>query len=67
MQTINQGYANARKILDKTVFTSYKARSVEGRFDGGEVGSDDGLILMREVDLRLGLIKAVSGRLEEGR
>jgi hypothetical protein len=36
---------------------------VEGRFDGGEVSSDGGLILMREADRRLGLIKSVARRL----
>ncbi len=40
---------------------------MEGRFDGGQVSSDGGLILMREADRRLGLIKAVAGRLEDGR
>jgi hypothetical protein len=40
---------------------------VEGRFDGGEVSSDGGLILMREADRRLGLIKAVAARLNDRR
>jgi hypothetical protein len=40
---------------------------VEGRFDGGEVSSDGGLVLMREVDRRLGLIKSVARRLGDAR
>jgi len=55
---------NSRK---KIRFTSSKRRSVEGRFDGGEVSSDGGLILVREVDRRLGLIKAVARRLSDPR
>ncbi len=55
---------NSRK---KIRFTSSKRRSVEGRFDGGEVSSDGGLILVREVDRRLGLIKAVARRLSDTR
>jgi hypothetical protein len=40
---------------------------VEGRFDGGEVSSDGGLILMREADQRLGLIKSVAARIGDKR
>jgi len=40
---------------------------VEGRLDGGEVSSDAGLILMREADRRLGLIKSVAARLSDKR
>ncbi len=40
---------------------------MEGRFDGGEVSSDGGLVLMREVDRRLGLIKSVARRLGDAR
>ena len=40
---------------------------MEGRFDGGEVSSDGGLILMREADRRLGLIKSVARRLSDKR
>src|SRR5665213_2045056 len=55
---------NSRK---KICFTSSKRRRVEGRFDGGEVSSDGGLILMREADRRLGLIKAVAARASDKR
>jgi hypothetical protein len=57
-----------RKTSPKKIgFTSSKRRSVEGRFDGGEVSSDGGLILMREVDRRLGLIKSVASRISDKR
>lgn len=55
---------NSRKTLR---FTSSKRRSVEGAFDGGEVSSDGGLILIREADRRLGLIKSVAARLSDKR
>src|ERR1017187_6875598 len=57
-------HKNSRK---KIRFTSSKRRSVEGRFDGGEVSSDGGLILMREADRRLGLIKSVASRMSDER
>jgi hypothetical protein len=47
--TIKQAYAMQKNSRKKILFTSSKRRSVEGRFDGGEVSSDGGLILMREV------------------
>jgi hypothetical protein len=57
-----------RKTSRKKVrFTSSKRRSIEGAFDGGEVSSDGGLILMREADRRLGLIKAVAARMSDKR
>ena len=37
-------------------FTSIKGRQVSADFGGGEVSSDGGLLLMREVDRRLGLV-----------
>jgi hypothetical protein len=57
-----------RKKSPKRIrFTSSKRRSVEGAFDGGEVSSDGGLILMREADRRLGLTKSVAARLGDKR
>ena len=67
MQTIKQDYAMRKTSPKKIGFTSSKRRSVEGRFDGGEVSSDGGLILMREVDRRLGLIKSVASRISDKR
>jgi len=67
VQTIKQDYAMRKTSPKKIGFTSSKRRSVEGRFDGGEVSSDGGLILMREVDRRLGLIKSVASRISDKR
>jgi hypothetical protein len=67
VQTIKQDYAMWKNSPKKICFTSSKRRKVEGRFDGGEVSSDGGLLLMREADRRLGLIKAVAGRLSDKR
>jgi hypothetical protein len=67
VQTIKQDYAMRKNSRKKICFTSSKRRRLEGRFDGGELSSDGGLILMREADRRLGLIKAVAGRLSDKR
>jgi hypothetical protein len=67
VQTIKQDYAMRKNSRKKIRFTSSKRRTVEGRFDGGEVSSDGGLILMREVDRRLGLIKSVAARIGDKR
>jgi hypothetical protein len=42
-------------------------REVVGRFDGGRVSSDGGLLLLREVDRRFGVTEAVAGRLRDRR
>jgi hypothetical protein len=67
VRTINQDYAMQKNSRKKFLFTSSKRRSVEGRFDGGEVSSDGGLILMREADRRLGLMKSVAARMGDKR
>ncbi len=46
----------------KIGFTSAKRRAVEAAFDEGAVSSDGGLLLMREVDRKLGLIRDISRR-----
>jgi len=51
----------------KMVFTSAKSRKVEADFDGGAVSSDGGLLLMRQADRKLGLIRSIASRLEDGR
>src|SRR5690606_15762695 len=53
--------------LKKIRFSSAKRQAVEGTFDGGEVSSDGGLVLMREADRRLGLLSAVARRLDDRR
>lgn len=55
---------NKRKGLS---FTRSKGRRVEADFKGGEVSSDGGLLLLREVDRRLGLTKQVSAVLDDSR
>lgn len=48
-------------------FTSIKGRQVRADFGGGEVSSDGGLLLMREVDRKLGLVAKIAARLSERR
>jgi len=48
-------------------FPSTKRRKVQASFTGGEVTSDGGVMLLRQVDRRLGLTEAVSQSLTESR
>ena len=48
-------------------FTSIKGRQVSADFGGGEVSSDGGLLLMREVDRKLGLVADIAAGLSEPR
>ncbi len=48
-------------------FPTCRRRHVEARFDGGAVTSDDGSLLLRQVDRRLGPSAAVASRLEDER
>ena len=57
-----------RKIQDKRLtFSSTKGRQVEADFTGGQVSSDGGLLLAREVDRKLDLIRRVARRLSDER
>lgn len=57
-----------RKIQGKRLtFTSTKGRQVEADFTGGQVSSDGGLLLAREVDRKLDLIGRVARRLSDER
>jgi Transposase DDE domain group 1 len=40
-------------------FSSFDRRKIEGNFDGGDVSSDGGILLLREADRRLGLVAAL--------
>jgi hypothetical protein len=40
------------------VFSKVGRRKVEAAFDGGDIVGDGGVLLLREVDRRLGLTKA---------
>ena len=48
-------------------FPACKRRRVQARFDGGEITSDGGVMLLRQVDRGLGLTEAVAGALPERR
>jgi len=51
----------------KITFTSAKRRRVEADFEGGAVSSEAGLLLVREADRELGLIRSIARRLHDGR
>lgn len=48
-------------------FSRMGRREIDVRFDGGEVTSDGGLLLLRQVERRLGLLKAVAEVLPDPR
>ena len=48
-------------------FSSCKGRKVVADFEGGEVSSDGGLLLLREVDRRLDLTRRAAASLPDGR
>ena len=57
-----------RKIQGKRLsFSSTKGRQVEADFTGGQVSSDGGLLLAREVDRKLDLIGRLARRLSDER
>ncbi|MEQ8689446.1 MAG: IS1380 family transposase [Pseudomonadales bacterium] len=48
-------------IPEQLEFHALSKRDVVGRFDGGHITSDGGGLLLREVDLRLGLMDRLAG------
>lgn len=48
-------------------FPSFDRRKIEGSFEGGDVSSDGGLMLLREADRRLGLTEAFDAALPDPR
>lgn len=48
-------------------FPSFDRRKIEGSFAGGDVSGDGGVMLLRSVDRRLGLCRALDGVLEDRR
>jgi hypothetical protein len=48
-------------------FSSFDRRKIQGRFDGGDVSSDGGVMLLRAVDRRLGLSQALDAVLPDPR
>ncbi len=49
------------------LFSGFKRRKVEVNFNGGEVTSDGGLLLLREVDQKIGLTRALDTVLTDSR
>jgi hypothetical protein len=52
---------------NRIVFAPFKRRRVEVSFDGGDVSSDGGVLLIRKLDRRLGLLDAVAQALVDPR
>jgi len=48
-------------------FPSFDRRKIEASFTGGDVSSDGGIMLLRQTDLRLGLVKALDAVLPDPR
>ena len=48
-------------------FAKLRRRKIDVRFDGGDVSSDGGLLLLRQVERRLGLLKPVAQVLPDPR
>lgn len=48
-------------------YSSTKGRRIRGSFDGGQISSDAGLMLLREADRSSGLTKAVGGKIKDQR
>ena len=54
-------------ISGRLSFPACRGRRVEAGFDGGEVTSNGGALLLRQADRRLGLTAAVARRLGDTR
>ena len=52
---------------DLFVFPSFDRRKIEASFQGGDVSSDGGVMLLREADRRLGLTRALDAALPDPR
>lgn len=52
---------------DSFEFPAQKRRIIEASFSGGEVSSDGGILFLRDVDCRLGLLDDVASRLHDPR
>jgi hypothetical protein len=48
-------------------FTAHFSRSVETRFDGGQMTSDGGAVLLRETDLKIKLVQRLTKCFRDGR
>ena len=52
---------------EELAFPSFDRRKIEATFEGGDVSSDGGVMLLREADRRLGLVAALDGVLPDPR
>ena len=55
------------RTAEKPEFGRVGRRVIEVNFDGGDLTSDGGLMLMRRVDERIGLTRAVAAVFSDGR
>ena len=53
--------------VEEAKFEQLGRRRVEASFEGGEISSDGGLLLLRKLERRLGLLKAVAAVLADPR
>jgi len=51
----------------KIEFARSKGRKIEAEFSGGDITSDGGILLLRMADRKLGLIKKISGFIDDPR
>jgi hypothetical protein len=63
----NPDYAGTDCTGQKWLFPSFKKRKVEAEFSGGNVSSDGGVLLLREVDRRVGLTRRLAEVLPDER
>ena len=50
-------------VLSSTPLPAFKGRKVEVNFEGGDITSDGGIILLQQMDRKLGLTEKIAGRL----
>lgn len=57
----------ANCTLSSIYFSSLKRKKIETKFSGGDVTSDGGVLLLRETDRKLGLVKQLSALIPDPR
>ena len=50
-------------VLSSTPLPAFKGRKVEVNFEGGDITSDGGIILLQQMDRKLSLTEKIAGRL----